>query len=130
VREIRRVLRPGGRFLALTPNRHHYVSFAAAHTPTGFHRWYNCRRGRSDDDTFSTYYRLNSRRALRRHFGRAGFEAICLSTIEVQPNYLTFCTPAFLLGAAYERLVNSTKWLSFCRVNIIGVFRNGRKGGA
>ena len=123
-REISRVLRPGGHFLALTPNRYHYVSLLAALTPTRIHRWYNRKRGRSEEDTFPTYYRMNSRRTLRRQFEQGGFNTVQLSMIEVQPNYLTFCTPAFLLGAAYERLVNSTDWLSFCRVNIIATFRS------
>jgi ubiquinone/menaquinone biosynthesis C-methylase UbiE len=127
VREISRVLRPGGMFFALTPNRHHYVSLIAALTPTRFHRWYNRKRGRAEEDTFPTYYRMNSRRTLRRQFGQVSFHAVHLSTIEVQPNYLTFCTPAFLLGAAYERLVNSTEWLSFARVNIIAIFRKEDK---
>ena len=46
VRELRRVLKPGGHLLIHTPNRWHYVALAAAATPTRFHRWYNERRDR------------------------------------------------------------------------------------
>jgi SAM-dependent methyltransferase len=130
VKEVRRVLRPEGLFLALTPNRWHYVSVVSACTPVGFHRWFNKRRGRHEQDTFPTFYRMNSRRALKRLFEPAGFEVLQLSMVESQPNYLTFCTPAFLVGAVYERLVNSTEWLSPFRVNIVGVFQNGPKGNA
>lgn len=125
-REIARVLRPGGYFLGLTPNRYHYVSLMAALTPTSFHQWFNKRRGRAEDDTFPTWYRLNTRRALRRHFEASGLQLDRFSMIEVQPNYLKFSTPSFLLGAAYERLVNSTDWLAGLRVNIIALFRKGK----
>lgn len=67
VAEIRRVLRPGGIFLALTPNRYHYVSLIASATPISFHKWLNKRRGREMEDTFPTAYQMNTRRALRRY---------------------------------------------------------------
>src|SRR5262249_55728997 len=98
VAELRRVLRPGGVFLALTPSRFHYVPLIAACTPMSFHRWINRRRGRKDQDTFPTQYKLNSRRQVQRHFGAAGFEIVEFDEFEVQPNYLMFSTPSFLLG--------------------------------
>jgi SAM-dependent methyltransferase len=126
VRELRRVLRPGGLFLAITPNRYHYVAMISALTPVSFHKWFNKRRGRAEDDTFPTCYRLNSRRDVRQALVPQ-FQIEELTMIEVQPNYLTFSTPTFLLGAAYERLVNSTSWLAGFRVNIIMALRNSSK---
>jgi len=55
--EVRRVLRPGGVFLAKTPNRWHYVPLIASLTPHGFHEWVNRLRGREEGDTFPTLYR-------------------------------------------------------------------------
>jgi SAM-dependent methyltransferase len=121
--EIHRVLRPGGICLVLTPNVFHYVTLMSCLTPTVFHRWVNQLRGRASDDTFPTCYRLNSRRALKRHFADAGLETVAIDAIEVQPNYLTFSALAFVLGIGYERLVNSTERLSSIRVNLIGRFR-------
>jgi SAM-dependent methyltransferase len=123
VAEIQRVLRPGGVCLMLTPNLLHYVSLIASLTPTTFHRWINARRGRPADDTFETHYRLNSRRAQSMYFTNAGLRVEAIDGIEVQPNYLMFSLPTFLLGVAYERLVNATRWLSPARVNLISVFR-------
>lgn len=122
-REVSRVLKPGGVFICLTPNRMHYVPLIASLTPFAFHQWYNKLRGREEEDTFPTLYRLNSRRALRRHFGIAGCSPAQVRMIEPQPNYLMFSTPTFLAGTAYERLVNATEWLSGLRVNIIGAYR-------
>lgn len=123
IAEVSRVLKPGGTFLCLTPNRFHYVSLIASLTPHSFHEWINKRRGRDEEDTFPTCYRLNTRRSLTRHFSHVGCRPVSLNLIETQPNYLMFSTPTLLVGAAYERLVNSTKLLTDLRVNIIGAFR-------
>ncbi len=119
VSEIGRVLRPGGRYLALTPNRFHYVPAFAHITPLRFHEWINARRGRRPGDTFPTHYLLNSKRQIQKWFGGAGFSTENIEFVEVQPNYLMFHPLAFLLGMGYERMVNAVDWLKCLRVNII-----------
>jgi SAM-dependent methyltransferase len=121
--ELHRVLKPGGVFLSLTPNLRHYVPVIAALTPLSFHKWFNERRGRPGEDTFPTYYRLNTPGAQRRVFQSAGFHSESVTMFETQPNYLTFSTATFLAGVVYERVVNSSCWLSPLRVNIISAFQ-------
>ena len=94
--EVYRLLKPGGRFLAITPNRWHYFALLASVTPTWFHKWYNALRGREEEDTFPTFYRLNTRRALTKAFTAAGFRLGWARSVEVQPNYLTLTLPTFL----------------------------------
>ena len=120
--EMRRILKPGGLLLFLTPNKWHYVSLAARLTPHAFHNWYNRFRGREDEDTFLTRYRLNSASDLRRELSQAGFTQDKLVFRECCPNYLTFSWPSFLLGVAYERIVSSCNILKRIRVNILGEF--------
>lgn len=120
LREVNRILKPGGDFLFLTPNRRHYVALAARVTPHCFHSWYNRLRGRDEEDTFPTHYRLNSAASLRRNLERAGFRENRLVFLECCPNYLAFSLPSFLAGVAYERIVNSTDLLAHLRVNIMG----------
>lgn len=61
-----------------------------------------------------TYYRLNRRGRLRRLGGRAGFSAFEFRMIEGEPVYLKFRATAFLLGVAYERVVDRLSWLAGC----------------
>ena len=124
--EVARVLRPGGRCIFLTPNVYHYVTLLSRLTPTSFHRWINEKRGRAADDTFPTCYRLNSRGALTREFGRVGMRKVAIDAIEVQPNYLTFHPLAYAAGVVFERIVNATSALSSLRVNLIGTFEKPR----
>ena len=70
--EIRRVLKPGGRLLAKTPNKWHYMPILARVTPTWFHRYYNGLRGRESIDTFPTLYRVNTRADVERHAAASG----------------------------------------------------------
>ena len=74
VREIRRVLKPGGWFCAWTPNRNGYVGLAARLVPNRFHasivKVAEPTGGRAEKDVFPVCYRMNTRRAIRAAFGR------------------------------------------------------------
>jgi SAM-dependent methyltransferase len=111
MKELRRVLRPGGYLLVHTPNRWHYVAMSAALTPTSFHRWFNERRDRRAANTFPTTYRANDRRTLERLAATSGFRIVEFAALETKPDYLFFHPIAYRLGVAYERLVNrSDRW--------------------
>ena len=122
-REVRRVLRPGGVFLAKTPNRWHYVALGASITPHSFHRKFNEARGRASVDTFPTRYRANSRGQLARITRDAGLELVSVDFFEGRPEYLRRWGALYLLGAAYEWIVNSTRLLAPVRVVLIAKLR-------
>jgi SAM-dependent methyltransferase len=119
MRELRRVMKPGGHLLIHTPNRWHYVAIAATLTPTSFHAWFNARRGRVEADTFPTRYRANDRRTLERLAAAAGFRIVMLDILETKPDYLSFHPLAYRAGILYERFVNRWRSLADLRVQII-----------
>jgi len=121
--EVNRVLKLGGLFVNKTPNRGHYVAAIASLTPHSFHEWINARRGRVAADTYPTYYHANSQSAVRTLAARTGFEVVQLVTWEGPPNYLRIIPPAYPLGIAYERLVNSSDALSHFRAVLTMILR-------
>ena len=117
--EVNRVLTPGGRFLAKTPNHFHYVSLIARFTPHRFHEIINRLRGRVREDTFPTLYRCNSRHDVNRALQTHG---LCLSEFRIyegRPEYLRINSFTYLCGFFYERLVNAFDWLEPCRCVIV-----------
>jgi SAM-dependent methyltransferase len=122
-REVARVLRPGGVFLFKTPNRWHYVPIVAQLTPHCFHRFVNRLRGRAGDETFPTRYRANTLGAVRRLAGGAGLLVERIERLEGRPEYARMTWPTYVLGAAYERLVNASDALAAFRVVLMGVLR-------
>ncbi len=125
--EVGRVLKPGGRFLVKTPNKHHYVAWIATLTPHAFHRFFNALRGRPETDTFPTRYRANSPGTLRRLAANAGLDVIAIDLIESRPEYLRITWPTYLVGWAYERLVNSASFLAPLRVLLTATFQKPGK---
>lgn len=121
--QIRRVLKPGGWFLAKTPNKWHYMPVAARLTPYAFHRYYNRLRGRHHLDTFPTRYRANTRRQIRSLAKASGLTVDRISLIEGRPEYLRINPMTYAAGIAYERLVNTSAALDFLRILLIAELR-------
>jgi len=114
-REFFRVLKPGGRLLAMTPNIYHYATIGAKLTPHAFHRWW----WGAHYDPFPTYHRANSRRALKRLAIAAGLRVDAITAIERPPRFLAKVPVAFRAGVLYERLVNRVDALAWLRQTLV-----------
>ncbi|MBW2385849.1 MAG: methyltransferase domain-containing protein [Deltaproteobacteria bacterium] len=124
--EAYRVLKPNGSLFFRTPNKHHYVAAIARYTPHWFHELVaNPARGMANDahDPWETFYRLNRPSEIDRIASPLGFAALETHMSEAEPAYLMFSTLPFLIGVAYERLVNRFDALATFRACILGRLR-------
>jgi len=93
--------------------------------PHRFHPFVNRLRGRAETDTFPTRYRANTYSAVQRLAAASGFTVERLDRIEGRPEDLRMTWPIDLLGAAYERRVNSWDGLAMFRILLVGELRKG-----
>src|SRR5437764_666824 len=75
------------------------------------------------DDTFPTFYRLNSPARIRAAAARCGLETVAVELVEGRPEYLRLTAPSYILGLAYERAVNLSPLLARFRVLMIVTLR-------
>ena len=102
--QLSRVLRPGGVFVFITPNKRHPLSglnsflgqFSRLQSAL-VERLY----GRAGTDTFPTYYRANAPATLRQLAGAQKLETIALQAIP-DPTYLAFRPLLFRLTMRFE----------------------------
>ncbi len=125
IREIARVLKPGGHLMFRTGNLLHYQYAISRFTPHSFHRFVIRRLVGGDEasDPYPTYYRMNTVATVRRVMSEAGLQEESLIMYESDPAYVGFSVPTMLLGIAYERLVNRFAGLAGLRANIFGCYR-------
>lgn len=129
LREVFRVLKPGGVYLFRTPNRYHYVALVSSLTPHWVHvALANRLRGLDPDshEPYPTVYRLNTRADILRHAQAAGFSVEELRMVEKEPSYGMISRLLFFPFMAYERLVNASDFFGDLRANIFGVLRKPR----
>lgn len=125
--ELGRVLRAGGVFIFLTPNRWHPSMVASRVLPTRaksrFLRWAD---RRAEDDVFPTFYRMNTAACLGRLAREHGFTVELLETQDFEPmNYLDFSLAGYLLSYAHWRVQRGTGLRRWFGGKILGAFRKG-----
>lgn len=124
MKEIYRILKPGGSFLFRTPNVFHYVSLVSKFSPHSFHlATANKSRLREEEavDPYPTFYRFNSRRNIKKIAEKAGLSVAQMHMIEKEPGYLKFHPLAYRAGVLYERVVNLSPLFNVLRSNMFCV---------
>lgn len=123
LREVARVLRPGGVYCFRTPNLWHYVTLGSRLLPHSLHlKWANRLRDlEGAHDPYPVYYRLNTAGAIVRAARAAGLAPLKIEHIEAEPYYGRRHAWLFYPMMLYERLVNSSERLAPLRMNLLAV---------
>jgi SAM-dependent methyltransferase len=120
--DIRRVLRPGGRFLFVTPNFRNPVVRMASGTPDWMKTplvWLMERR--KSEDVFPTHYAINTREAVRKWGKRARLEVEELSVVS-SSGFLDALGPLAWLETPFLKLISM--WGGGeCNPNLVVVLR-------
>jgi SAM-dependent methyltransferase len=121
-KEVARVLRPGGSFVFLTPNRSHpAVWLASVLLGKSVRSWLAVAVERRDQEAFPTFYRANTVVALNRIAAEAALEVRTLETFSSWPLIRGFA-PLTVLECLFIRALARSSLAPF-RSNVVGRLR-------
>lgn len=125
LKEIYRVLRPGGLFIFHTANSGNIIVKIASRTPNAVKRKIVfLLDGRREDDIFETCYRFNAPDVIRAQAASAGYETISVQQVNSSA-FTGILGPLALFELLYLRLLRRPS-LAHRRSNIIGLLRRPR----
>lgn len=123
--EIRRILRPGGAFIFLTPNARHPLTWAnrVFGRMGRFQKAFVARLySRSEADTFPTQYRSNTEQALNTLARDGGLQLEELNFV-ADPSYLAFSDPMYRLSCALDKQLAHDR-----HIHLVGLARKPSNG--
>lgn len=130
-KEFWRVLRPGGVLALLTPNRLSLFAFVSTLVPYNLKQSIKKRLfGGHPEDTFRTYYRANTPRALGRLLRESGFTRDRIEMLAGLWAFFIFSTPLARCVRAIERAQTRVPLLRQYSTHILGVWRKPLGAGA
>jgi len=121
--EAYRVLKPGGHFLFATPNYHHYQFLVASLLPEHVKVWLiRYLEGRTEEDIFKAYYRLNVPSQVEKLAVAVGFDIDSVDTIECLPEFGRLGHPIVDIEKAITGLLRH-RWMRDFRAVIVATLR-------
>ena len=114
--EINRVLKPGGKYIFLTPNAWDYASIIAYLVPNRFHaRVANMTEGRNETEVFPTFFKSNTYRKISKMAEVNNFELTRFEYLGQYPCYFLFSKTLFHIGSRYEKFLERHRRLHCLR---------------
>jgi 2-polyprenyl-3-methyl-5-hydroxy-6-metoxy-1,4-benzoquinol methylase len=124
LQEVHRILRPGGVFIAHTPNRWGYRVLAARLLANQRlkNKLVKVMEGREEHDVFPTFYRFNQVDEVKEIARKAGFEVDGIKTVESNANF-QILLPLAAVELLFIRLLQSGAARNFRSVLLVSLRR-------
>ena len=123
--ECKRVLKPGGSLLAVTPCKFYFPIFISRALPHSIRQWANrITTSTGSECTFPAYYKANSRADLRKLASSTGLSPVSIRYLCYHPEYLMFSTLIYRCGVIVERCLLRWEAFRWFRHQILCILRS------
>lgn len=120
-KELYRILKPGGSFIFLTPNRYNPVMMMSGILPHFIHDWFRDRILKKGEETHKTFYRANSYKRVVELLVNAGFTVGKVERAG-NPEYVGIMPALMWPAMLFERIIDN-KLLDRFKMYLIGEYK-------